>query len=78
MVQIFAPRGARGCPQGGDADAADEPEDAPQKAPSNELAGLILLLFIDQNGLQAKPLKAKASNHRGRGEDAADKPEDAP
>ena len=43
-----------------------------------ELASLILLVFIDQDGFEAKPLKTKPSNHRGAGEDATDGSEETP
>ena len=45
---------------------------------SPKMPPLILSLFMNQNGLQAQPLRHKASNHRGGGEDAANRPEDAP
>ena len=41
-------------------DATDQPEDAPER-----LQVLILLVFIDQHGLQTEPLRPKTSNHRG-------------
>ena len=42
-----------------------------------KLQALILFVFIDQNGLQAQPLRPEVSNHSGAGEDATNQPEDA-
>ena len=42
-------------------DAANQPKDAPMR-----LQALLLLIVIDQNGLQAQLLRHKASNHRGQ------------
>ena len=65
------------CPpltQGGqETDATNEPQNAP-----TTLQELILLVFIDQTGLEIEPFRPKASNHRGGGEDAANEPQDAP
>ena len=48
--------------RGAGEDAANQPKDAPMR-----LQALILFIFIDQNRLQAQPLRHKASNHRRAG-----------
>ena len=74
-VLIFAPPpGGGGATQGGqETDATNEPQDAPTK-----LQELILLIFIDQTGLETEPFGPKGFQPQGRGEDAANEPQDAP
>ena len=69
-----SPLGGGGATQGGqETDATNEPQDAPTK-----LQELILLIFIDQTGLETEPFGPKGFQPQGRGEDAANEPQDAP